>query len=200
MSEFTSYPAAARRASFDPANVAHARLFALQAAFRAVRPNDALALESTRILSIALSQQMTGIYQQRGLTIRQKQDARDYYVIARALFLPAVPGTPESHVADPPSRQALVAKAARLCSAMPASIQPQRLGASSRASAFRKSTARFTWRWRERLCRVGDRTIFRLFGAPLGASSSTADSRIRTCTASRSEDGRTQDSLGSAQR
>ncbi len=109
--EFAAYPAAAAKASFNPQNVADARLFALETAFRAIRPNDPMPFEATFLLDIALSQQMTSIYIARQLTTREKQDTLDYYVIARALFLPAVLGAPAYALADETSRRSLAATA-----------------------------------------------------------------------------------------
>ena len=109
--EFAAYPAAAAQASFDPANVLDARLFALQTAFRAVRPNEPTPLDATYLLHLALSQQMTMAFTTHKITTRTKQDARDYYIIARAILLPAVAGTPEGGLADEASRKALAEKA-----------------------------------------------------------------------------------------
>jgi len=107
--EFAAYPAAAAQAWFNPANVADARVFTLQTAFRAVHPTDPTPMAATLIVHLGLTQQMAGVYTARGLTTRQKQDTLDFYVIVRALLLPAVPGTPEYQLGDAPSRAKLAA-------------------------------------------------------------------------------------------
>jgi hypothetical protein len=107
--EFAAYPAAAAQAAFNPANVADARVFALQTAFRAARPSEATSLAATMIVDLALTQQMAGIYTARGLTTQQKQETLDYYIIVRAVLLPAVPGTPEYQLGDAASRAKLTA-------------------------------------------------------------------------------------------
>jgi hypothetical protein len=102
--EFAAYPAAAAKAALNPRNVADARLFALETAFRAVHPNDSMPFEATFLLDIGLSQQMTGVYTVRQLTTRAKQDTLDYYIIVRSIFLPAVTGTLEYQLGDRQSR------------------------------------------------------------------------------------------------
>jgi len=107
--EFATFSTAAAQASLNPSNVADARVFALQTAFRAARPNEATSLAATMIVDLALTQQMAGVYTVRGLTTRQKQDTLDFYVIVRALLVSAVPGTPEYQLGDPASRAKIVA-------------------------------------------------------------------------------------------
>jgi hypothetical protein len=121
--EFAAYPAAAAKASLNPRNVADARLFALETAFRAVHPNDSMPFEATFLLDIGLSQQMTGVYSARQLTMRQKQETRDYYIIVRSMFLPAVAGTPEYQLGDRQSR-AKIASLARTFVMHDAGIDP----------------------------------------------------------------------------
>jgi hypothetical protein len=72
--EFAAYPAAAAKAALNPRNVADARLLTLETAFRAVHPNDSMPFEATFLLDIGFSQQMTGVYTARQLTMRQKQE------------------------------------------------------------------------------------------------------------------------------
>jgi hypothetical protein len=95
----------------NPRNVADARLFALETAFRAVRPTDPMPFEATFLLDIGLSQQMTMAFTAHHISTRTKQDAIDYYVIVRATLLPAVPDTSEYRLADEAARRSLTATA-----------------------------------------------------------------------------------------
>lgn len=121
--EFAAYPTAAAKAALNPRNVADARLFALETAFRAVHPNDSMPFEATFLLDVGFSQQMTGVYTARQLTMRQKQVTLDFYIIVRSLFLPAVTGTPEYRLGDGQS-QAKIASLARTFVMHDAGVDP----------------------------------------------------------------------------
>jgi hypothetical protein len=60
LQRFAAYPTEARQASpsLDPRSVVDARIFALQTAYRAVRPSSPTSGAATLLLSVALSRQM----------------------------------------------------------------------------------------------------------------------------------------------
>jgi hypothetical protein len=106
--QFAAFPAKASAASFNPQNVADVRLFALETAYRIVRPDDTTPMPATMLIDIGLQRQMSEIYRTRGLSAQQKQDVRDYYVIARAVFLPALRGSREFLDTDVITRRSLI--------------------------------------------------------------------------------------------
>jgi hypothetical protein len=111
LQRFAAYPAEARHASpaLDPRNVVDARVFALKTAYRAVRPDSPTSGAATLLLSVALSRQMTDAFTAHHYSRQQKQDARDYYVIVRALIQPAVQQVPGAGAFDPNARRSLTA-------------------------------------------------------------------------------------------
>jgi hypothetical protein len=111
LQRFAAYPSEARQASpaLDPRSVVDARIFALQMAYRAVRPDSPTSGAATLLLSVALSRQMTEAFNAHNYTAQQKQDARDYYVIIRAFIEPAVERLPEAGPINANTRQSLVA-------------------------------------------------------------------------------------------
>jgi hypothetical protein len=86
-----------------------ARVFALKTAYRAVRPDSPTSGAATLLLSVALSRQMTDAFTTHHYSRQQKQDARDYYVIVRALIQPAVQQVPGAGAFDPNARRSLTA-------------------------------------------------------------------------------------------
>ena len=121
---FARYGSQARFAFFDPTNIADARIFALQAAYCAARLDDSFPMAATFLIETALSQSMTQALIPMKLTSAQKQDIRNYYVIQRALYLPAL--HPASQAGDDADRRALAA-AARLFIQQNIGIDPQRV-------------------------------------------------------------------------
>jgi hypothetical protein len=114
----------------NPRNVADARLFALETAFRAVRPTDPMPFEATFLLDIGLSQQMTMAFTAHHISTRTKQDAIDYYVSFARRCCPPY-RTPRS--IDSPTKRRGDRSPPRLGAsfcAMRVSIQPRRHGSS----------------------------------------------------------------------
>jgi hypothetical protein len=111
LQRFAAYPAEARQASpaLEPRNVVDARIFALQTAYRLVRPESPTSGAATLLLSVALSRQMTQAFNAHHYTAQQKQDAHDYYVIIRAFIEPAVERIPEAGPIDANTRRSLTA-------------------------------------------------------------------------------------------
>jgi hypothetical protein len=111
LQRFTAYPREARQASpaLDPRSVVDARIFAVQTAYRAVRPGSPTSGAATLLLSVALSRQMTEAFTAHSYTAQQKQDAHDYYVIVRALIQPAVQHISGAGTLDANARRSLTA-------------------------------------------------------------------------------------------
>ena len=109
LQRFAAYATEARRASpaLDPRSVVDARIFALQTAYRTVRPESPTSGAATLLLSVALSRQMTQAFNAHHYSIQQKQDAHDYYVIIRSFILPAVQRIPQAGPIDANTRRSL---------------------------------------------------------------------------------------------